>query len=127
MNNGQVVFDHIEVHVGDIPRYAEFLVALFRGGRWKQISESGTAMYISPDGINIEIKAAESSELPAIGRGFCLPCIRLSDARAHLESLGVEMERTIENPEGEVHFFRDVEGIHWHAKDYEHRDRYINW
>lgn len=126
MSSSSVFFDHIEVHVRDVPEYGSFLLALFRGGRFRQISDSGTSMFITPDGVNVEVKTAEWSEPPG-SLGFRLPCIRLENARAHVEALGLEVVREISNPEGSVVFFRDGEGIEWHAKSYVHRDRYISW
>lgn len=122
-----VWMDHIEVHVAEIDRYGSFLQALFGGGRFKQISESGTSMFISPEGVCIEVKKRKIPEDPARS-GFCLPCLRMEGARAHIEStLALEIDETITNPEGEVHFFTDPEGVQWHIKDYAHRDRYIDW
>lgn len=123
----EVLFDHIEVHVTDIPGYGSFLKALFAGGRFKQISPSGTSMFISPEGICIEVKRRTVDVAPTRS-GFCLPCLRMKGARAHIEgTLSLNIDETIENPEGEVHFFTDAEGVQWHIKDYAHRDRYINW
>jgi hypothetical protein len=49
-------------------------------------------------------------------------------AREHIErDLGLTVDEVVTNPEGEVFFFTDHEGIQWHIKDYVHRDRYINW
>jgi hypothetical protein len=121
-----VFFDHIEVHVGDIVGYGKFLERLFRGGRFKQISDSGTSMFITPDGVNLEIKLRER-DAPSTEGGFRLPCIRVAGAKEHLESLRLEISREVANPEGAVFFFRDAEGIEWHAKNYVHRDRYVNW
>lgn len=121
-----VQFDHIEVHVRDVAAYGEFLVRLFRGGRWKQIGADGTGMFISPDGLRIEMKQA-GADVAYHGIGFCLPCIRLERARAHIEALGLAITRSAQNPDGPVHFFRDPEGIEWHAKDYAELDAYVNW
>lgn len=122
-----VSFDHIEVHVNDISRYAAFLEALFLGGRSRQISDSGTSMFIAPDGTCIEIKAHAGA--PDTGTsGFRLPCVRMEGARSHIEDgLGFAVDKTVENPDGEVHFFTDHEGVTWHIKDYAHRDRYVDW
>lgn len=124
--NRLVFFDHVEIHVDDIPRYGEFLTRLFGGGRFRQISDTGTSMFISLQGENFEIKRRVNQD-PPTRSGLCLPCLRTRNAREHLESLGVQIDETITNPEGEVHFFTDHEGIQWHVKDYEHLDRYINW
>lgn len=125
--DNKVHVDHIEVHVADIPGYGTFLLSLFQGGRFKQISDSGTSMFISADGLCIEVKKRKISDRP-IRSGFCLPCLRTKGARRFiLDELGLPIDETITNPEGEVHFFTDHEGIEWHVKDYSHRDRYINW
>lgn len=121
-----VFLDHIEIHVNDVVRYGDFLIALFKGGRFKQISDSGTSMFITNAGQNFEVKQKEIDDTPARS-GLCLPCIRTRHARAHIEDLGFRVERTMKNPEGEVHFFTDHEGLEWHVKSYEHIDRYINW
>ena len=118
--------DHIEIHVADIDGYCEFLVNLFGGGRYKQISDSGTSMYITETGDNFEIKKRVTADAPA-RTGLCLPCIRMENATAHLAELDIRIDETIANPEGTVHFFTDHEGIQWHVKNYAHRDRYINW
>lgn len=122
-----VRMDHIEVHVARIDEYGAFLQKLFAGGRFRQISDSGTSMFISPEGLCIEVKKRKTTDVP--GRaGFCLPCLRMEGGRSHIEdTLALEIDETITNPEGEVHFFTDPEGVQWHIKDYSHRDRYINW
>jgi len=120
------VLDHIEIHVSDIEGYCQFLTRLFGGGRYKQISESGRSMYITEAGENFEIKKRLTDNAPDRS-GLCLPCIRMDEAAAHLEALGLTVDETITNPEGIVHFFTDHEGIQWHVKSYSHRDRYINW
>lgn len=120
-------FDHIEVHVLDVTRYCRFLQALFDGGRFRQISESGTSMFKTPSGINIEVKRAQAL-VPKEPGGFCLPCVRCEGARGLIvDKLGLTIERTIVNSAGEVHFFRDHEGIEWHMKDYSDLDEYIDW
>ena len=121
-----VVLDHIEIHVDDIKRFGEFLISLFKGGRFKQISDSGTSMFITQQGQNIEIKRRKTDGLPTRS-GLCLPCIRTKEARKHIEALGLTVDEIITNPEGEVFFFTDHEGVQWHVKSYEHMDRYINW
>ena len=56
MEKRSVFFDHIEVHVKNVPAYCKFLSVMFNGGRYKVISDSGTSMFVSDDGINIEVK-----------------------------------------------------------------------
>jgi hypothetical protein len=125
--NNDVHMDHIEVHVAEIVEYGDFLQKLFGGGRFKRISDSGTSMFISPEGLCIEVKKRQITDVPTRS-GFCLPCLRMEGGRAHIEStLSLVIDETITNPEGEVHFFTDSEGVEWHIKDYSHRDRYINW
>ena len=125
--NNDVQMDHIEVHVAEIDEYGAFLKRLFGGGRFKQISDSGTSMFISPEGLCIEVKKRKIADVPSRA-GFCLPCLRMKGGRDHIEStLSLVIDETITNPEGEVHFFTDPEGVEWHIKDYSHRDRYINW
>ena len=125
--NNDVKMDHIEVHVAEIDAYGAFLQKLFGGGRFKQISDSGTSMFISPEGLCIEVKKRKITDEPSRS-GFCLPCLRMEGGKAHIEdTLSLVIDETINNPEGEVHFFTDPEGVEWHIKDYAHRDRYINW
>lgn len=125
--NKPVFFDHLEAHVSDIPAYCEFLVKIFQGGRYKTISESGTAMFISNEGLNIEIKKKQTDEMPS-ATGFCQPCLRTENAKDFIEkTLQLEIDRTVRNPDGECYFFTDREGIVWHIKDYLKRDEYINW
>ena len=120
-------FDHIEAHVADVPGYCAFLVKVFGGGRHKVISESGTAMFISPDGLCVEVKRREVSAPPAAS-GICNPCLRREGARGFIEQeLGFRIEKTAENPSGKVYFFTDHEGILWHIKDYSQKDGYISW
>lgn len=122
-----VFFDHIEVHVEDIAQYCTFLVKLFQGGRYKVITESGTSMFVSNDGINIEIKKKKTQDLSA-SSGFCNPCIRMENAKSFIEStLQLSITNTVTNPDGNVYFFTDHEGITWHIKDYVFRDSFINW
>jgi hypothetical protein len=84
-------------------------------------------MYVTPDGINIEVKARKLP-VAAGDSGFCRPCVRMVGAKTHIENrLGLVITETLVNPEGEVYFFHDREGILWHAKDYAHRDQFINW
>lgn len=125
--NTAVFFDHIEVHVKDIPQYCSFLVKLFQGGRYKVISESGTSMFKSNDGINIEIKLKDQNGLPAKA-GFCQPCLRMENAKSFIEDqLNLTITLTVNNPDGNCYFFADHEGITWHIKDYLIQDKYINW
>lgn len=111
-----VRLDHIEVHVADIQKYCDFLVKLFEGGRYEVISASGTSMYTSPDGINIEVKKRKTSGLQQ-EIGFCNPCIRCLQAKEFLQSLGLHIEKELEASFGMVYFFRDHEGILWHIKN----------
>lgn len=121
-----VFWDHIEIHVDDIPAYGAFLVKLFGGGRFKQISGSGTSMYLTDRGQAFELKARAAAGAP--GRsGFCLPCIRTVDARGHLERLGLSIDEAATNPDGEVLFFTDHEGVQWHVKSHQRMDDYVNW
>ena len=121
-----VFFDHIEVHVNDIPKYCEFLVKMFHGGRYKVISETGTSMFLSNDGICIELKKRKNGE--SSQAGFCNPCLRMEDAKDFIEKeLGYEITFTTKNPDGNCYFFNDYEGITWHIKEYLVKDKYINW
>lgn len=125
--NKPVFFDHIEVHVDDIPRYCDFLVKMFHGGRYKVISESGTSMFASNDGINIELKK-KTPEKTANHAGFCNPCLRMENAKAFITNeLKFNITFTTKNPDGNCYFFDDHEGITWHIKEYLVRDIYINW
>ncbi len=127
MENSPVLFDHIEVHVEDISGYCRFLEKLFRGGRYKVISETGTSMFISNDGLNIEIKKKKERLLPVIA-GFCNPCVRVQNAKDFIENvLKLKIVKSIQNPDGYCYFFVDHEGVQWHAKDYMVRDKSINW
>ncbi|MBU0630377.1 MAG: VOC family protein [Candidatus Margulisbacteria bacterium] len=122
-----VFFDHIEVHVSDIPAYCEFLTRIFQGGRYKTISGSGTAMFISNDGLNIEVKKKQSGER-SCAVGFCQPCLRTENARSFIEDgLKLQIDRTVKNPDGDCYFFTDQEGVVWHMKDYLKKDEYVNW
>ena len=125
-----VQFDHIEIHVKNSKRYVEFLQIIFKGGRFKKISENNTYMYLSPDLIRFEVK--ENSKFQKkldlnVGIGFCLPCLRMKNASKHLDSLeGVEINKVLDNPDGKCIFFKDYEGIEWHIKDYEILDVFVN-
>jgi len=122
-----VFFDHIEAHVSDIPAYCEFLIKLFQGGRYRVIGESGTAMFISNEGLNIEIKARQTDYLPGAA-GFCQPCLRTENAKDFVEkTLKLRIDHTVKNPDGECYFFADHEGIVWHIKNYLKKDDYVNW
>jgi len=125
--SNSIFFDHIEVHVENIAEYCEFLVKIFQGGRYKVISESGTSMFISNDGINIEVKKKKTSAMTAFA-GFCKPCLRMENAKNFIENkLQLKIENTVSNPDGDCYFFVDHEGITWHVKDYLIKDKYINW
>jgi hypothetical protein len=120
-------FDHFEIHVVDVPRYCAFLAKAFQGGRHKVISESGTAMFISPEGLCIEVKRRKEPRPPAPS-GLCNPCLRMKGAKAFIEkTLGFSVDQTVKNPDGEVYFFVDHEGVTWHMKDYDHKDRFVGW
>lgn len=122
-----VFFDHIEVHVNNIPEYCEFLKKIFQGGRYKVISETGTSMFVSNDGVNFEVKKRKISEEP-IFSGFCKPCLRMESAKEFIENeLKLAITETVTNPDGFCFFFTDHEGITWHIKDYLVRDKYTNW
>ena len=54
-------FDHIEVHVNNINNYIDFLKKLFDGGESKVLSENGTSMFKSPEGLFIELKKRKLS------------------------------------------------------------------
>lgn len=125
--NNIVFFDHIEVHVENIPEYCKFLVKLFKGGRYKVISSTGTSMFLSNDGINIEIKQKNAGINP-VSAGFCNPGLRTENAKDFIEKeLNLKIINTAKNPDGNVYFFVDHEGITWHIKDYLHKDQYVNW
>lgn len=120
-------FDHIEVHVNDIPKYCRFLKTVFGSGRYKVISDSGTAMFKSDDGLNIEIKKKDSQDL-ATAAGFCNPCLRREKAKNFIEKkLKLKITKAVDNPDGKCYFFIDHEGITWHIKEYLAQDKYINW
>lgn len=117
----------MEVHVENVSEYCAFLVKIFQGGRYKVISETGTSMYASNDGLNIEIKKKKTSATTVFA-GFCKPCLRMENAKNFIENeLQLKIESTVANPDGNCHFFVDHEGITWHVKDYLIRDEYINW
>jgi hypothetical protein len=58
--------------------------------------------------------------------GFCMPCLRTSDARNHLVKLDVTITSEIQNPDGPCLFFEDYEGIKWHIKSYDRLDDFVN-
>lgn len=122
-----VFFDHIEVHVENIPEYCVFLKKIFQGGRYKVISETGTSMFASNDGIHIEIKKKKTSDGPT-SAGYCNPCLRMENAKDFIENqLCLTIDSTVTNPDGNCFFFKDHEGITWHIKDYLARDKFTNW
>ena len=112
----KIKFDHIEVHVKDIKKYCDFLMSIFEGGSYKVISESGTSMFTSPEGINVEVKKKKVNEAPNIN-GFCNPCLRRSEAKKFILDRGFEITKELSTPEGPVFFFADQESITWHIKD----------
>jgi hypothetical protein len=109
-------FDHIEVHVSDIPRYCSFLQAIFEGGSFEVISKTGTSMFTAEDGLRIEVKKKKGDELPLM-YGFCNPCLRRPDPPTLISKLGLEVASIRETDMGPVYFFRDHEGVTWHIKD----------
>jgi hypothetical protein len=125
-----IKFDHIEVHVKDAKKYVIFLKKLFDNGRYKKISENNTYMFISYDNIHIEIKESKSYKNTfAIdsGIGFCLPCLRMENAKEHLGGIDeIQIYKEIQNPDGPCFFFKDYEGIDWHFKSYNFQDKFIN-
>jgi len=125
--SGGVSLDHLEIHVSDIPAYCDFLVELFRGGEYRRLNSEGVSMYRTPGGQYFEIKPRITSAVPDRS-GICLPCLRLPEARTHLERLGLAIDEVAENPAGEILFFTDREGVQWHAKDYPvEQDPNIGW
>ena len=125
-----IKFDHIEVHVKDAQKYAIFLKKLFIQGRFKKISENNTYMFLSSDNIHIEIK--ENKNYQNIfnvdnGIGFCLPCLRMKNAKSFLDDISeINITKELNNPDGSCYFFKDYEGIVWHFKDYDVQDIYVN-
>jgi hypothetical protein len=87
-------FDHIEVHVSDISKYINFLKKLFEGGAFKELSENGTSMFKSPDGLYIELKTKDLKADPILS-GFCQPCLRKRNAKEFIDknSLEIVMKR----------------------------------
>lgn len=125
--SGPVFFDHVEVHVKDIPKYCDFLVKLFKGGRYKIISDSGSSMFVTASGLNVEVKKNKTDNIPTAA-GFCNPCLRMEHAKSFIEDeLLFEITQTVSNPEGNIYFFNDHEGVTWHIKEYLFQDETINW
>lgn len=110
------VFDHIEVHVSDVKKYCDFLTAIFEGGSYKVISQSGTSMFISPEGVHIEVKKNKIDQVPTMS-GFCNPCLRRPDPKALILKLGLKVDAIQDASFGKVYFFKDHEGVTWHIKD----------
>jgi len=119
-------FDHIEVHVKDIQKYIEFLKIIFEGGESKKLSDEGTSMFKSPEGLFIEIKKINSNNVPQLA-GFCQLCLRKTSAKQFIEDNNLELVSEAESPNGKIYFFKDHEGIIWHLKDYQDRDWTNNW
>jgi hypothetical protein len=109
-------FDHVEVHVADINRYCLFLRAVFEGGSFKVISETGTSMFTSPEGINLEVKKKKVDQPPEMS-GFCNPCLRRPNPLELIRKLGLAVEYERDTTFGKVFFFKDHEGVTWHIKD----------
>jgi hypothetical protein len=109
-------FDHIEVHVADIPRYCRFLSEAFEGGSYEVISKSGTSMFTSPDGMRIEVKLRQP-DTPPVASGFCNPCLRRIDPHELIARLGLRVDHEVETDVGKVVFFKDHESVMWHVKD----------
>lgn len=125
-----ILFDHIEVHVKNSEQYAIFLTELFNYGRFKKISDNNTYMFIGSSDIHIEIKENDKYQTSfniVDGIGFCMPCLRMKGAEAHLKKIKkLNIDSEIQNPDGKCFFFTDYEGIKWHFKDYDVQDIYIN-
>lgn len=111
-----VRFDHVEVHVSDIIRYCKFLKTLFEGGTCEVISKSGTSMFTSPDGINLEVKKRKGEVAPVMS-GFCNPCLRRPSPKEFITGLGLAIDKELSTALGKVYFFTDHEGVMWHIKD----------
>lgn len=91
-------------------------MSIFEGGSYKVISESGTSMFISSDGIHIEVKKKKRDQAPGMS-GFCNPSLRRPDPKALILGLGLKNESEQDAPFGKVYFFKDHEGVTWHIKD----------
>jgi hypothetical protein len=109
-------FDHVEAHVADIIRYCLFLQSLFEGGYIEVISKTGTSMFTSPEGINVEVKKKKVDIAPEMS-GFCNPCLRRPNPKKLIFALGLEIESEQDAPFSKVYFFKDHEGVTWHIKD----------
>jgi hypothetical protein len=104
----------------------KFLKKLFEGGEFKELSENGTSMFKSPDGLFIELKIKDTKYGPILS-GFCQPCLRRRNAKKFIDENSLEIVSEAESPNGKIYFFKDHEGIIWHLKDYENRDWTNNW
>jgi predicted enzyme related to lactoylglutathione lyase len=122
-----IFFDHIEVHVKDIPKYCRFLKKVFGAGRYKVIAPNGTSMFKTKEGLNIEIKKQDGKN-KAASAGFCNPGLRMKGAKEFIEkTLKLKITKASDNPDGKCYFFKDHEGVTWHIKDYLVKDKFINW
>lgn len=125
-----VQFDHIEVHVTNSLEYSNFLIKLFKIGRYKKISVNNTYMFLTSDNLRIEIKESKLFTKKFNinnGLGFCLPCLRMHNAIVHLTTLeNIVITKIIKNPDGDCIFFKDFQGIDWHIKDYGTLDIFTN-
>jgi hypothetical protein len=87
-------------------------------------------MFLTHDNLRIEVKQNDQFNInfkSNVGIGFCLPCLRMHDAKAHLNKLKeIQVTKEIINPDGIVIFFKDYEGIEWHIKNYDILDEYVN-
>jgi len=123
-------FDHFEIHVTNSKKYTKFLQLLFQGGRFKKISKNNTYMFLSPDGIHIEVKENKlfnNNFNIESGRGLCLACLRMKNAGKHLKNIsGIKITNILHNPDGKCFFFKDYENIDWHIKGYETQDIFVN-
>jgi hypothetical protein len=125
-----VHFDHFEIHVTNSEKYVSFLQVLFKGGRFKKISENNTYMFLTPEAIHIEVKENKmfmNNFNIESGKGLCLPCLRMNNAELHINSINeIEITNIIQNPDGKCYFFKDYEKIDWHIKDYMKLDMFVN-
>ena len=123
----KIFFDHLEVHVQDIPKYGDFLLKIFEGGKLRIIHENGTSMFKSPESLFIEIKKKISSR-EHIQAGFCQPCLRRINAKQFIEqNLNFIITEQAQNEIGNIYFFKDHENITWHIKDYLEKDSNTDW
>ena len=127
MTHPEVEFDHLEIHVRDVPAYRAFLAALFRGGDYRILNDEGVTMYRTPCGRCFELKPRAPDATPPDRSGVCLPCIRMTDPLPHLASLRITPDTTVENEHGRIHFFTDAEGVEWHVKDWPRPDPAVDW